>query len=120
MSKVNIETVIEFLKSLQDNICSALEAADGSGKFVEDNWVRAEGGGGRTRVMTHGTVIEQGGVNFDAAGNEVTEKNIDWAKKQKGLGGRTLLMHYARDEGIEFLNNEKIESVREKVIAHMS
>ena len=63
---------------------------------------------------------EQGGFNFDASGNEVTEKNIDWAKKQKGLGGRTLLMHYARDEGIEFLNNEKIESVREKVIAHMS
>ena len=43
MSQVNIETVIEFLKSLQDNICSALEAADGSGKFVEDNWARAEG-----------------------------------------------------------------------------
>jgi len=64
MSKVNIETVIEFLKSLQNNICSALEAVDGTGQFVEDNWTREEGGGGRTRVMTHGAVIEQGGVNF--------------------------------------------------------
>ena len=63
---------------------------------------------------------EQGGFNFDASGEEVTEKDINWAKKQKGLGGRTLLMHYARDEGIEFSNNEKIESVREKVITHMS
>ncbi|MAG75150.1 MAG: oxygen-dependent coproporphyrinogen oxidase [Colwelliaceae bacterium] len=64
MSEVNIETVVSFLKSLQDNICSALEQADGKGKFVEDNWAREEGGGGRTRVMTDGSVIEQGGVNF--------------------------------------------------------
>lgn len=64
MSKVNIETVIEFLKSLQDNICSALEVADGNGQFIEDNWKRSEGGGGRTRVLTNGSVIEQGGVNF--------------------------------------------------------
>jgi len=64
MSQVNIDTVIEFLKSLQDNICSALETADGSGKFIEDNWTRAEGGGGRTRVLTDGSVVEQGGVNF--------------------------------------------------------
>jgi coproporphyrinogen III oxidase len=72
MSQVSIETVIEFLKSLQDNICSALEAADGSGQFVEDNWIRAEGGGGRTRVLTDGTVIEQGGVNFsEVSGNKL-------------------------------------------------
>ena len=64
MSTINIETVIEFLKQLQDQICRALEQADGSAKFVEDNWQRAEGGGGRTRVLTDGAVIEQGGVNF--------------------------------------------------------
>ena len=64
MSTINIETVIEFLKQLQDQICQALEQTDGSAKFVEDNWQRAEGGGGRTRVLTDGAVIEQGGVNF--------------------------------------------------------
>ena len=64
MSTVNINTVIDFLKTLQDQICAAIEAADGNGKFVEDNWQRAEGGGGRTRVLTDGAVIEQGGVNF--------------------------------------------------------
>ena len=63
---------------------------------------------------------EQGGYNFDSSGNEVTEKDINWAKKQKGLGGRNLLMHYARDVGIEFNNDDKMEIVREKVIAHMS
>lgn len=62
--QVNIDVVIEFCKKLQDSICQALEVADGSGQFVEDNWNRAEGGGGRTRVLTNGTVIEQGGVNF--------------------------------------------------------
>ena len=70
MSSVNIDVVIEFLKALQDQICSALEDADGTGKFVEDNWQRAEGGGGRTRVLTNGSVIEQGGVNFSVVSGD--------------------------------------------------
>ncbi|MFO6424681.1 oxygen-dependent coproporphyrinogen oxidase [Motilimonas sp. KMU-193] len=53
-----------YLLQLQDQICNALMQADGSGVFVEDNWQREEGGGGRTRVLRNGTVIEQGGVNF--------------------------------------------------------
>ncbi|MFT5757939.1 MAG: coproporphyrinogen III oxidase [Alteromonadaceae bacterium] len=72
MSQIKIEKVITFLKSLQDKICQELEAVDGSGVFVEDNWLRAEGGGGRTRVITDGTVIEQGGVNFSVvSGNKL-------------------------------------------------
>jgi coproporphyrinogen III oxidase len=72
MSHINIETVQEFLLTLQDEICEALAQADGSGSFVEDNWQRAEGGGGRTRVLTNGTVIEQGGVNFSSvSGNQL-------------------------------------------------
>jgi coproporphyrinogen III oxidase len=70
MSTIDINVVIEFLKSLQDQICSALEDADGGGKFVEDNWKRAEGGGGRTRVLTNGNVIEQGGVNFSVVSGD--------------------------------------------------
>ncbi|MCE2572245.1 oxygen-dependent coproporphyrinogen oxidase [Motilimonas eburnea] len=53
-----------YLLQLQDQICNKLMQADGSGVFVEDNWQREEGGGGRTRVLRNGTVIEQGGVNF--------------------------------------------------------
>lgn len=70
MSTININVVIEFLKSLQDQICSELELADGGGMFVEDNWKRAEGGGGRTRVLTNGNVIEQGGVNFSVVSGD--------------------------------------------------
>ncbi|MEX0615149.1 MAG: oxygen-dependent coproporphyrinogen oxidase, partial [Methylophaga sp.] len=43
---------------------NGLELADGQGKFIEDAWQRDAGGGGRTRLLTDGTVIEQGGVNF--------------------------------------------------------
>ncbi|MBA6253525.1 MULTISPECIES: oxygen-dependent coproporphyrinogen oxidase [unclassified Colwellia] len=87
MSQVSIETVIEFLKSLQDNICSALEAADGSGQFVEDNWIRAEGGGGRTRVLTDGTVIEQGGVNFSEVSGDKLPPSASAHRPE--LAGRT-------------------------------
>jgi coproporphyrinogen III oxidase len=87
MSQVSIETVIEFLKSLQENICSALEAADGSGQFVEDNWIRAEGGGGRTRVLTDGTVIEQGGVNFSEVSGDKLPPSASAHRPE--LAGRT-------------------------------
>ncbi|NQZ07213.1 MAG: oxygen-dependent coproporphyrinogen oxidase [Algicola sp.] len=61
---VDIEVVKAFLLKLQDTICAGMEQADGSTKFVEDLWQREAGGGGRTRVLTGGDVIEQGGVNY--------------------------------------------------------
>ncbi|RJE73511.1 oxygen-dependent coproporphyrinogen oxidase [Pseudoalteromonas citrea] len=64
MANVNLETVKAFLLSLQDRICDGLEQADGQATFVEDEWQRTEGGGGRTRVIRDGAVIEQGGVNY--------------------------------------------------------
>ena len=64
MSAPDIGAVKEYLMSLQDNICQALEQADGEGRFTEDSWDRDAGGGGRTRVLVNGTVIEKGGVNF--------------------------------------------------------
>ncbi|MBU3003525.1 oxygen-dependent coproporphyrinogen oxidase [Paraglaciecola arctica] len=60
----DLQKVKEYLLKLQDNICQTLELVDGKGSFVEDNWQRELGGGGRTRVLTGGNVIEQGGVNF--------------------------------------------------------
>jgi coproporphyrinogen III oxidase len=87
MSQVNINQVIEFLKQLQDNICQALESADGSEKFIEDNWTRAEGGGGRTRVLTNGTVIEQGGVNFSEVSGDKLPPSATAHRPE--LAGRT-------------------------------
>jgi coproporphyrinogen III oxidase len=61
---INIDEVIAYLKELQNTICSALEQEDGRAKFIEDSWEREGGGGGRSRVIANGNVIEKGGVNF--------------------------------------------------------
>lgn len=53
-----------YLLDLQERICASLAEEDGGAEFVEDCWERAEGGGGRSRVITEGGVIEKGGVNF--------------------------------------------------------
>jgi coproporphyrinogen III oxidase len=61
-----------FLRDLQDRICVAIEKADGSAQFREDLWQRAEGGGGRTRILTNGAVFEQAGIGFSrVAGNKL-------------------------------------------------
>jgi coproporphyrinogen III oxidase len=67
------EEITDWFKSLQDSICKALEEEDGKGKFLEDNWLRTEGGGGRTRIIQHGNVIEKGGVLFSAVHGPVPE-----------------------------------------------
>jgi coproporphyrinogen III oxidase len=64
------EQFLSYIHTLQDQICSGLEAIDGSAKFREDLWDRPEGGGGRTRVIENGPegsgVFEKGGVNISA------------------------------------------------------
>src|SRR3954468_24567366 len=60
----NLPVVREYLLGLQDSICAALEAEDGGATFLTDKWSRPEGGGGRTRVLTEGTVFEKAGVAF--------------------------------------------------------
>ncbi|OUR73864.1 coproporphyrinogen III oxidase [Methylophaga sp. 41_12_T18] len=74
MSQPDINLVRSYLQSLQDNICAAIEAADGQATFIQDDWQRdgSGGGGGRTRVLTDGAVFEQGGVNF----SEVTGDDL--------------------------------------------
>ena len=68
------EEITNWFKGLQDNICLSLEAADGTGTFEEDAWDRPGGGGGRSRVIRNGNVIEKGGVNFSAVWGPTPEK----------------------------------------------
>lgn len=79
------ESWITYIHTLQDRICTALEIADGKARFHEDKWERAEGGGGRTRVIANGNVFEKGGVNTSVVFGDVTEAmrtqlKIDGAK----------------------------------------
>lgn len=55
-----------YIQELQEEITLGLEKIDGKAKFREDLWERAEGGGGRTRVIENGGVFEKGGVNISA------------------------------------------------------
>jgi len=60
----DIKKVKAYFLELQDKICEGLEQEDLKGQFLEEEWTREAGGGGRTRVMTNGHVFEKGGVNF--------------------------------------------------------
>ncbi|MFP1681751.1 oxygen-dependent coproporphyrinogen oxidase [Alloalcanivorax sp. C16-1] len=64
MQDVSPDAVKAWLLELQDHIVAELEAEDGGGRFIEDAWDRAEGGGGRSRVLADGAVFEKAGVNF--------------------------------------------------------
>ncbi len=63
-SAPDINAVKNYLLDLQDRICAMLEAEEGEPCFRTDEWTRAEGGGGRSRVLENGKVIEKGGVLF--------------------------------------------------------
>jgi coproporphyrinogen III oxidase len=76
---------IHFIYGLQEDICNALEQADGKAKFQQDEWQRAEGkgGGGLTRVIQNGNVFEKGGVNTSVVYGHVTDK----MRKHLGMDG---------------------------------
>jgi len=71
---MNKESISLEFKKIQDHICKELEFADGKAIFKEDNWTRAEGGGGKTRILQNGNVIEKGGVAFSAVQGPTPEK----------------------------------------------
>jgi len=69
---VDLEKVVASFRELQDRLCRGFEEADGGAVFIEDLWRRPEGGGGRTRVLSGGSVFEKAGVNFsDIHGKEL-------------------------------------------------
>ena len=72
----DIKSIESYFKTLQDEICQALERADGKAKFHEDSWERPGGGGGRTRVLKNGAVIEKGGVNFSMVHGTLPENML--------------------------------------------
>ncbi|RNF51641.1 oxygen-dependent coproporphyrinogen oxidase [Marinomonas hwangdonensis] len=64
VTRLDVEAVKDYLLSLQDHICASLETMEPEIRFKEDAWDRPNGGGGRTRVIAGGEIIEKGGVNF--------------------------------------------------------
>jgi len=67
------EEVKAWMMGLQDRICQGLEEIDGKSRFITDAWERPGGGGGRSRIIANGDVLEKGGVMFSAVHGPVTE-----------------------------------------------
>ena len=74
-----------YLQDLQQRIVAALEAADGKA-FLSDSWERPEGGGGTSRLLEEGNLLERGGVGF----SHVMGKNLppSAAANRPQLAGR--------------------------------
>ncbi len=87
---------VQYFRQLQDQICTALEVADGAGQFREDSWERDGGGGGRSRILAEGGVFEKAGVNFSEVFGEMSP---EFAKQVPGEGtkftavGISLVLH---------------------------
>lgn len=96
MSKKTKEEIAEIYKQIQDHICQQLELADGQGKFSEDAWSRADGGGGRTRIFSGGKIIEKGGVAFSAVHGPTPDKILQKLGLEKGdffATGVSIVLH---------------------------
>ena len=59
-------SMIEYIKGLQQSICSGLERFEPTARFQRDSWQRDGGGGGITAVIDGGEVFEKGGVNISS------------------------------------------------------
>ena len=60
---MNTSEARAWFLDLQARIVADLEAIDGMA-FRRDEWTRPEGGGGLSRLIEEGAVLERGGVNF--------------------------------------------------------
>ena len=60
---MNAAAVRAYLLGLQESIVARMEALDG-GRFLRDEWQRPEGGGGITRILEGGELLERAGVGF--------------------------------------------------------
>jgi coproporphyrinogen III oxidase len=92
-----ISRVKEFLLELQELIVQRLEQVDGKA-FRRDAWTRPEGGGGISRLIEDGQVLERGGVNFSHVMGErlppsATAHRPELAGRRWEALGVSLVMH---------------------------
>ena len=63
MTAIDTQVLRAWFTGLQQRIVEGLEAIDG-GTFRSDEWTRPQGGGGVSRMIEDGAVLERGGVLF--------------------------------------------------------
>ena len=90
------EDIVRAYREIQDYICKEMEATDGEGTFREDLWNRPGGGGGRTRIMERGGILEKAGVNFSAVEGDLSpamQQSLKVSAKHFFATGVSIVMH---------------------------
>ena len=91
------EEIAAYFRELQTRICAGIEQADGQGSFREDSWDRPEGGGGHSRVIVNGKILEKAGVNFSAVHGPLHPKMVSSMDIQEEVdffaSGVSIVMH---------------------------
>lgn len=91
------EEIAAYFRELQTRICAGIELADGQGSFREDSWDRSEGGGGHSRVIVNGKILEKAGVNFSAVHGPLHPKMVSSMDIQEEVdffaSGVSIVMH---------------------------
>ena len=91
MTSSNAELVRSAFLSLQESIRDNLFDIDPRLKITEDEWIREEGGGGRTWAFDKGQALEKGGINFsDITGSELPPAATQHRKELAGLPFRAM------------------------------
>lgn len=67
---MNRGAIEAWYRGFQHRFCAGIAALDGEAGFVSDEWDRAGGGGGDTRILEGGRHIERAAVNFSAVWGE--------------------------------------------------
>ena len=99
MNPAQLQALTADFQALQDRIVGGIEAVEaqhGGATFVEDDWERPGGGGGRTRVLTAGKVWERGGVNFSQVEGEASpalKAQMNTDADQFWAAGVSLVLH---------------------------
>ena len=89
---------VDYLKTLQDSIVAALEAADGEATFLREEIATDGGGLSRPRVLADGPVIEKAAVQFThsvgkALPPAATERHPHLAGRGFQAGAVSLIVH---------------------------
>ncbi len=90
------EQIAAAFKKIQASICSDLEKLDGKAVFSADDWRHEETGGGLSKVIQNGSLLEKGGVNFsEVAGTlpEVLKKEFGPDAKTFFATGVSIVLH---------------------------
>ena len=93
-----MSAVRAYLVGLQARLTSTLEALDGAARFRADVWQRPGGGGGESRVLSDGALLEQAGVGFSQVSGEAlpasaTQQRPELAGASFEALGVSLVLH---------------------------